>query len=96
MQESLSYFHWPGQETLTLPYLHRALEQVEWVKKNRKIFFMPAWIDAFVNGHSDRQALDIVEGFLAERNDLPADIRRKILQSADGLKRAVTVKERWK
>ena len=24
-------------------------KQLDWVKANRKIFFMPAWIDAFVN-----------------------------------------------
>ena len=95
MQESLSFFHWAGQHDVTLPFLRRSLDQVEWVKANRKIFYMPAWIDAFVNGHSDRRALDIVQDFLAERTDLPVDIRRKILQSLDGLQRAVAIKERW-
>jgi hypothetical protein len=31
MQDSLSFFHWPGQSALTLPHLEHALEQVEWV-----------------------------------------------------------------
>jgi len=52
---------------------------------------MPAWIDAFVNGHSSKQALDTVEEFLAN-NDLSSDIRRKLLYSIDGLRRAVRIR----
>jgi len=91
VQGSLANFHWLGQDELTLPYLRRALQQVEWVKEHRKIFFMPAWIDAFVNGHSSKQALDTVEEFLAN-NDLSSDIRRKLLYSIDGLRRAVRIR----
>ena len=29
--DSLSYFHWPRQEEITLPYLSKALDQLEWV-----------------------------------------------------------------
>ena len=92
---SLGNFHWPGQSPLTRPYLRPALEKVEWVKKNRKVFFMPAWVGAFVNGHSSQEALDVVNEFLAEYSDLPTDIRRKILQSLDSLQRAVRIKKRW-
>lgn len=91
-QGSLSWFHWAGQEQLTLPYLKPALEQVDWVKANRRIFFMPAWLDAFINGHSSREALDIVDAFLAERQ-LSTDIKKKLLQSRDGLFRAVRIRE---
>jgi len=90
-QDSLSWFHWSGQEELTLPYLGQALAQVEWVKQNRRIFFMPAWLDAFVNGHSSPAALAIVDEFLAT-TELGDDVRRKLLQSRDGLQRAVRVR----
>ncbi|MGC6487369.1 MAG: M1 family metallopeptidase [Planctomycetota bacterium] len=91
-QDSLGAFHWAGQEALTLPYLRRALEQVDWVKQHRRIFFMPAWLDAFVNGHSSEEALRVVDAFLAE-TELSDDVRRKLLQSRDGLARAVRVRE---
>ncbi len=90
-QDSLSWFHWPGQQELTLPYLRPALEQVDWVKQNRRIFFMPAWLDAFVNAHSTPEALAIVDAFLAER-ELTTDVRQKLLQSRDGLLRAVRMR----
>ncbi len=92
---SLGNFHWPGQEASTLPYLRKALDQVQWVKENRKIFFMPAWINAFINGHSSKEALQIVEAFQQENPDLPLDIRRKVLQSTDSLRRAVRIQEKW-
>jgi aminopeptidase N len=91
IQDSLSWFHWPGQHALTLPYLQSALEQVEWVKASRRIFFMPAWLDAFVNGHSTPDALAVVDAFLAARQ-LPPDIRQKLLQSRDALARAVRIR----
>ena len=91
-QDSLGWFHWSGQEELTLPYLELALKQVDWVKANRRIFFMPAWLNAFINGHSSKEALAIVDKFLAEAN-LSDDIKKKMLQSRDGLWRAVRIRE---
>lgn len=91
IQDSLSWFHWPGQHALTLPFLERALQQVDWVKANRRIFFMPAWLEAFVNGHASPEALAIVDAFLRAR-DLSSDVRQKLLQSRDGLWRAVRIR----
>jgi len=91
-QDSLSWFHWSGQDALTLPYLEPALQQVDWVKENRRIFFMPAWLDAFINGHSSKEALAIVDQFMAER-ELSPDIKQKLQQSRDGLVRAVRIRE---
>ncbi|HLU40178.1 MAG TPA: M1 family aminopeptidase, partial [Planctomycetota bacterium] len=96
VQQSLPFFHWPGQEELTQPFLRRALDRVDWVKVHRKIFFMPAWIDGFVNGHSSAEALAVVEEFLAARPDLAPDIRKKVLQSLDELRRVVAIRARWR
>lgn len=52
---------------------------------------MPAWIDAFVNAHSSPAALAIVDEYLAA-TELSDDVRRKVLQSRDGLLRAVRVR----
>lgn len=90
-QDSLPWFHWPRQEALTLPFLRPALDKVDWVKQNRRIFFMPAWLDGFVNGHSSPAALAIVDEFLAA-TALSDDVRRKLQQSRDGLARAVRIR----
>ena len=65
---------------------------MDWVKNNRRIFFMPAWLDAFINGHSSQAALKVVDAFL-DRAPLSADVRKKLLQSRDGLARAVRIRE---
>lgn len=95
-EDSLEFFHWPGQEALTAPYLPRALDSLGWVKEHRKIFFLPAWIDAFVNGESSPETLAAVDGFLASHPNFEADVRRKVLQSRDSLARAVKIRaKRW-
>ncbi|MEO6594981.1 MAG: M1 family aminopeptidase [Planctomycetota bacterium] len=90
-QDSLGWFHWSGQSALTLPYLRPALDKVDWVKQNRRIFFMPAWLDAFINAHDSAEALAVVDDFLAA-TQLSPDVRQKVLQSRDGLWRTVRVR----
>ncbi len=91
-EDSLEYFHWPDQDALTAPYLPRALDALGWVKEHRKIFFLPAWIDAFVNGQSSPEALAAVDRFLGGHGELGDDVRRKVLQSRDSLARAVKIR----
>ena len=90
-QDSLSWFHWPRQGALTLPYLRQALDKVDWVKQHRRIFFMPAWLDGFINAHSSAEALAIVDEF-AHTAQLSPDVRQKLQQSRDGLWRAVRIR----
>jgi aminopeptidase N len=90
-QDSLPFFHWPGQAALTLPWLRPALEMAPWVKQNRRIFYMPAWLDGFVNGHDDAEALAIVDDVLAN-GKLDDDVQRKLLQSRDALWRSVRIR----
>ncbi|MGQ0537832.1 MAG: M1 family metallopeptidase [Gemmatimonadaceae bacterium] len=91
---SLGPFNALGQEPITLPFLRPALDSLPWIQENRRIFFLAAWLAAFVEGKRGREALDIVRLFLAERHDLGADIRLKVLQSVDELERAVKIRER--
>jgi len=91
---ALGAFHWPGQEALVLPYLERALDAAVWVKENRRIFFMPAWLESFLGGHASAEALRIVEAWLDRNADLPVDIRRKLLVPLHELRRAVKLRSR--
>ncbi|HEX2209325.1 MAG TPA: M1 family aminopeptidase [Longimicrobium sp.] len=78
---------------LTLQYLRPALDRLEWIRDNRRIFFLPRWISAFIGGHTSAEALAIVDHFLAETPELPIDIRRKVLQSRDELERTVRIRQ---
>ncbi|HST57161.1 MAG TPA: M1 family aminopeptidase [Longimicrobium sp.] len=89
---ALGNFNAPTHSALTLRYLRPSLDRLEWVRDNRRIFFLPRWISAFVGGHVSAEALAEVDRFLAETPALPADIRRKVLQSRDELERTVRIR----
>jgi aminopeptidase N len=89
---SLSAFNDPLQAQLTLRYLLPALEKAEWIRQNRRIFFLPRWLEAFIDGQNSRAALAIIDRFLQTSPNLPPDVRRKILQSRDELERTVRIR----
>jgi len=91
--ESLGAFNEVGQAALTLPFLRPALDRLEWIRQNRRIFFLPAWIEAFVAGQRDAAALAVVDGFLKAQPALPIDIRRKLLTARDELALTVRIRQ---
>jgi aminopeptidase N len=86
-------FNTPLHAEVTLRHLRPSLDRLEWIRDNRRIFFLPRWISAFIGGHTSAEALATVDRFLAENPALPADIRRKVLQSRDELERTVRIRE---
>jgi aminopeptidase N len=89
---SLGAFNSVTQQTLTLPFLRPALDTLPWIQRNRRIFFLGSWLGAFLGGQTSAEALDVVRTFLAERDAMPADLRRKVLQEADELERTVRIR----
>jgi len=61
---SLGSFNWWSQSDLTLPYLGPALDALPQVKRERKIFFMLAWLNAFIGGQHSAAAQKQVHAFL--------------------------------
>jgi aminopeptidase N len=89
---SLGAFNDPARPELSLPHLRAALDRLEWIRQNRRIFFLPRWVGAFIGGQTSPEALALVDRFLAETPSLPDDIRRKVLQSRDELERTVRIR----
>jgi aminopeptidase N len=89
---SLGAFNHPLHARLSMPHLEPALEQAQWLRDNRRIFFLPRWLDAFIGGHSSPDALAVVDRFLARNPDLAPDVRRRILQARDELELAVRIR----
>jgi aminopeptidase N len=91
---SLSAFNDPLHAQLTSRYLMPALEKAEWIRQNRRIFFLPRWLEAFIDGQSTPEALTTIDRFLQASPDLPLDVRRRILQSRDELERTIRIRAR--
>lgn len=89
---SLRAFNAPDQSALTLPYVLPALDSLQWIQKNRRIFFLGSWLSGFIGGQHSSQALAEIDTFLARRPTLPKDLRQKILQTRDDLERTVRIR----
>ena len=93
IEEALAPFNAPEQAAYTVSLLGAALAQLPELKRRRKIFFVEHWLHAFLGGQADPEALAAVQRFL--RRDLDPDLRLKVLEAADGLERAVRIRERF-
>jgi aminopeptidase N len=91
---SLAPFNSSNQPSLTLPYLKPALEALPQVKRERKIFFTLAWLNAFIGGQRSREALDQVQEFL-KANRLDRDLELKVLEVMDELERTVKIRGKF-
>lgn len=89
---SLGAFNAIEHEGLSLPYLRPALDSLPYIQANRRIFFLGAWLGAFLGGQTSQAALDVVRRYLADHPALPVDLRQKVLQNADELERTVRIR----
>ncbi|HEV7552736.1 MAG TPA: M1 family aminopeptidase [Candidatus Angelobacter sp.] len=91
---SLGSFNWWNQSDLTLPYLGPALDALPQVKRERKIFFMLAWLNSFIGGQQSAAAQKQVHDFLNSAT-LDKDLRLKILEVVDELDRTVKIRGKY-
>jgi aminopeptidase N len=94
IQSSLGAFNFWNQSQLTAQYLDPALEALPRVKRERKIFFLVAWLDAFIDGQQSQASLETVQHYLSTANPDP-DLRLKILEAVDELNRTVRVRAKY-
>ena len=92
---SLRAFNESDQAALTLPYLTPALDSLQWIQRNRRIFFLGSWLGGFIGGQHSAAALKEIDDFLAHRPTLPLDLRQKILQTRDELERTVRIRAKY-
>jgi aminopeptidase N len=91
---SLRPFNYWNQSALTQPYLKPALEALPQVKRDRKIFFLVDWLDAFIDGQHSPAADAEVHEYLRTAT-LEPDLRLKILQAVDDLDRTVKIRRKF-
>ena len=51
------------------------------------------WLGAFIGGQQSVEALRAIDQFLETHPSLPADLRRKVLQTRDELERTVRIRQ---
>src|SRR6202008_2918936 len=68
VEQSLGAFNYWNQSELTSPYLKLALEALPQVKRERKIFFVLAWLGAFIGGQQSAASDAAVHEWLKTSN----------------------------
>lgn len=94
LTQSLGSFNAWNQQPLTAPYLTTALNQLPQIKRDRKIFFLGAWLGAFLGGQSSPEAEAAVHRWLTQP-DIDRDLRLKVLENADELTRTVRIRAKF-
>jgi aminopeptidase N len=96
--QSLRPFNSWNQGSLTKSYLIRALDELPEIKQHRKIFFLGAWLGAFIDGQNTMEnsleAQAAVHAWLAKPGVDP-DLRLKVLEVSDTLDRTVLIRQKF-
>lgn len=92
---SLRAFNSMEHAELTLPYLTRALDALPYIQRNRRIFFLGAWLDSFLGGQRSAESLNTVQAWLGSQPGLPLDLRRKVQQASDELERTILIRDTY-
>ena len=85
---SACYFiHHPLRQQSAINDLKLALELLEEIRQTGDIFFPKAWLDNTIGMYNSEKAMHILEQFLDSHPQLNAQLKLKLWQSADHLRR---------
>ena len=84
----LRALHHPSRRAQSEKYILPSLILVEEIQRTGDIFFPKRWLDATLGNYNSDSAVKTVEKFLSDRPDYNAQLKMKIQQSADMMKRA--------
>jgi aminopeptidase N len=82
VQNGASAFFQTGQSEMVAPYIRPAIEKLDWIKANRKIFFLADWINAVVGSITNREDARWVQSYV-DRPTTQPDIAKKVLVALD-------------
>jgi aminopeptidase N len=94
IEQSLGSFNYWNQSELTLPFLKPSLDALPQIKRERKIFFVLAWLNAFIGGQQSPAAQAQLREILATAA-LDKDLQLKIIEVSDELDRTVRIRQRY-
>jgi aminopeptidase N len=94
IEQSLYAFNYWNESDLTAPYLKSALEALPRIKRERKIFFLEDWLNAFIDGQQSPTAQGEVYAYL-KSGQIDPDLRLKVLQGVDELDRTVAIRRKF-
>ncbi len=92
---AIMYLHHPYRQEQSMKYLPEALALTESIKETGDIFFPIGWLNNTLGGYGSDESLKIIAYFFKYHPNYPDDLRLKLLQSADMMKRSQAIKEKY-
>ncbi|MFD1603553.1 M1 family aminopeptidase [Flavobacterium artemisiae] len=89
----LANFHHPLRQESAQKYIRFSLDLIEEIQRTGDIFFPKDWLNNTIGKYSSKFAFDEVQRFLKENPNFSPILKRKLLQSTDGLYRAQNIKK---
>lgn len=86
--DGLRILHHPLQSLFSIRFIEPSLNLLPEIQRTGDIFFPKDWLDATLYGHSSIEALEIVDFWLVNNPNLSNNLKLKVLQSVDMLKRS--------
>ena len=89
----MAAFQWAHQRPLLAPYVRRFFQDLVPATTKRDLHFGSAYVNnLFPSLSVDRKTLDAAQGFLDGQKDLPAHLRRALVERTSELDRALKVR----
>ncbi len=85
---ALGYLHHPLRREAAVKYIRPSLDLLQEIQITGDIFFPKRWLDQNLGNHNSKEAVEAVEEFLESNPDYNRQLKMKIQQSADMMKRA--------
>ncbi|KIA97943.1 peptidase M1 [Flavobacterium sp. KMS] len=89
---ALANVHHPLRQESAQKYIRFSLDLVSEIQRTGDIFFPKDWLNNTIGKYSSKYAFDEVQRFLKENPNFSPILKRKLLQSTDGLYRAQKIK----
>jgi aminopeptidase N len=91
---ALSYLHHPMRRAESEKYIKPSLELLKEIQETGDIFFPSRWLGQTLGNHNTASAVKIVRDFLSKNPEYNAQLKMKILQSADNTFRSERILSR--
>lgn len=82
VQNGASAFFQSNQSDLIAQYIRPAIEKLDWIKDNRKIFFLADWINSVVGSVTQMEDAEWIQSYV-DRSTTQPDIAKKVLVPLD-------------
>ncbi len=90
---ALKYIHHPFLNGKNIRYVEDEISLMPEVKNTGSLFFPMSWINVILRGYNSNKVVSLIDYYFKDHPDFPEDLKMKVLQAADAVKRSANIIE---